>query len=72
MGEDPLDERVAGREEIEPLVRDGLLAVEGPEEAGVARHARQAVDERAGAELDRVRAAGVRLDVQRQPLARTR
>ena len=64
MGEQALDERVTGGEVVEPLVVDGRLAVEGPEEARAARDAGEAVDEGRVPELDRVGVVGVRLDVE--------
>ena len=50
--EDPLDERVPRGEEVELLAQDRLFAVEGPEEAGPARHAGKVLEERVSAELE--------------------
>ena len=53
VGKDPLDERMPGGEEVEGLVLDGLLAIERADVARPAGNARQAVDQRLVAELDR-------------------
>jgi hypothetical protein len=67
MGEHALHQRVPGGEEVQCLVEDGLLAIEGPEEARSARYAGQAVDDGLAAEGDRkaAPAAGARQDVVR-------
>ena len=65
----PSTSGMAGGEEVEPLVVERLLAVEGAEEARPAGDARQAVHERLVAELDPEDVALVRLHVKQQPLA---
>ena len=68
VGEQPFDERVAGREEVDGLVLDRVLAIERADEGRPARDAGQAVDERLVAELDRVGAPAAHLlDAKAKP-----
>src|SRR5687768_12072585 len=54
MREQPLHERVPGREEVDGLVLDRLLAIEGADHRRSCRHTREAVDDRLVSELNPV------------------
>ena len=71
MREQPFDERMTRREEVDALVLDRVLAIERADERRPARNAGQAVDDRLVAELDRVGAPAAHL-LDRESQAATR